>query len=192
LEPQLNIAVADDEVDMRDFYKRMLAFLGHRVIIAASNGRELVEHCHRQRPDLIITDITMPEMNGDEAVTEICREEPLPVIVVTAHHDSGHLARSGSEYFTAYLIKPIGRKDLEATIGPTMRRFDYFRRIRTEAIDGLQAAADRREFELAAALLMRTAGIDEHDAFDRLHSMAVEGNRRLVEASRSLLNGAAQ
>jgi len=176
---------------MRDFYMRMLAFLGHRVIVAASNGRELVEHCRRQRPDLIITDITMPEMNGDDAVAEICRDESLPVIVVSARH-TAHLARSGSEHVTAYLIKPIGRKDLKATIGPTMRRFGYFRRIRTEAVDGLQAVADRQIFGQAAALLMRTAGIDEHDAFDRLHLSAVDGNRRLVEASQSVLDGAAQ
>jgi AmiR/NasT family two-component response regulator len=186
----LNIAVADDEVDMRDFYERILGLLGHRVVVAAGSGRELVDYCLRCRPDLIITDITMPEMNGDEAVEAICRDEPLPVIVVTAHHDSGRLTGAKSRHITAYLIKPIGRRDLEATIGPTMRRFDCFRRLRLEARDGLQADADQRDFERAARLLMRTSGLDQHAAYERLYSMAVEGERRLAEASRWVLDTA--
>ena len=48
----LRIAVADDELDMRDFFERMLKRLGHQVVSVAENGRELVKHCRELRPDL--------------------------------------------------------------------------------------------------------------------------------------------
>jgi YesN/AraC family two-component response regulator len=57
-----------------------LSLLGHRVVVAARDGREMVELCRNSRPDLIITDITMPEMDGIDAVHEISRGEPIPII----------------------------------------------------------------------------------------------------------------
>ena len=44
--PGLRIVVADDEADMRDYFKQVLPELGHEVVGAATNGRELVERCH--------------------------------------------------------------------------------------------------------------------------------------------------
>jgi response regulator NasT len=182
----LAIAVADDEVDMRDFYRRILVFLGHRVVAIATSGRELVDQCRQQRPELIITDITMPEMNGDEAVREICRHEPLPVILVSARHDVALVARSANDYVMAYLVKPVGRKDLDATITRSVRRFDGFRRIRLEASNPVQAADDREYLERAAATLMRREAIDEGEAYVRLDAMATERNQRLAEAARAV------
>ena len=60
----LRISVADDEPDMREYYQRMLTHLGHHVVSCSTNGRELVDECLRQLPDLVITDIKMPEMDG--------------------------------------------------------------------------------------------------------------------------------
>src|SRR5262245_57432382 len=78
---KLRIAVADDEQDMRDFLERMLPLMGHEVVCVAETGRELVQHCRRLKPDLIITDIKMPDTDGIEAATEICNEQPVPVIL---------------------------------------------------------------------------------------------------------------
>ena len=74
----LRIAVADDEQDMRDFFERMLPLCGHQVVAVAETGRELVEHCRSLRPDLVITDIKMPDMDGIDAATAICQERPCP------------------------------------------------------------------------------------------------------------------
>ena len=63
----LRIAVADDEADMRDWFERILPTLGHQVVSVAENGRELVEHCRTLNPDLAITDVKMPEMDGIDA-----------------------------------------------------------------------------------------------------------------------------
>src|SRR5260221_8306371 len=60
----LRIAVADDEADMRDYFQVLLPRLGHSVVAVAQNGRELVEKCRAAEPDLVITDIKMPEIDG--------------------------------------------------------------------------------------------------------------------------------
>ena len=67
----LRIAVADDEPGMRDYYQEILPLLGHQVACVAQTGRELVERCRDARPDLVITDIKMPDMDGIDAVVEL-------------------------------------------------------------------------------------------------------------------------
>ena len=124
----LSIAVADDEPRMRDYYCSTLPLLGHRVVVVARDGCEMVEGCRNTRPDLIITDIKMPDMDGIDAVREICRGEPIPIILVSAYHDAELLDRAGREHILAYLVKPIKQADLEAAISIAMQRFEEFRR----------------------------------------------------------------
>src|SRR5271157_1912158 len=103
----LSIAVADDEPRMRDYYCSTLQLMGHRVVVVARDGCEMVEGCRNTRPDLIITDIKMPDMDGIDAVREICRGEPIPIILVSAYHDADLLDRARREHILAYLVKPI-------------------------------------------------------------------------------------
>src|SRR5947209_3622146 len=104
---QLRIAVADDEPDMRDYFARILPLLGHRVVVAASNGEELVAGCRASRPDLVISDIKMPDMDGIEAATRLYPELPVPVILVSAYHDTDLIRRAEADHIMAYLVKPI-------------------------------------------------------------------------------------
>src|SRR5688572_19458606 len=112
----LRIAVADDEADMRDFFEKVLPRCGHQVIAVAENGAQLVEHCRQLQPDLVITDIKMPEMDGIEASRQICQERPVPVILVSAYHDPVLIERAAGDHVLAYLVKPIGVADLQPAI----------------------------------------------------------------------------
>lgn len=112
----LRIIVADDEPDVREFFSRILARIGHEVVASASNGRELVELSELHRPDLVIADVRMPEMDGDVAIHEICRVRPTPFIIVSAYSKSIVLENSMASVVSSYLAKPVKREDLEAAI----------------------------------------------------------------------------
>ncbi len=184
---KLRIAVADDELDMRDFLERVLPHIGHEVVSVAETGRQLVEHCRQLRPDLVITDIKMPEMDGIQASIEICREYPTPVILISAFHDSELIERAEMDHVMAYLVKPIGRADLEPAIAVAMRRFVQLEALRAEAADLRQALADRKVIEQAKGVLMRVVGIDEKDAFVRIQHLASTQNRKLIDAAQMIL-----
>ena len=183
----LRIAVADDEPDMRDYFARILPLLGHEVVVVARNGRELVERCYGARPELLIVDIKMPELDGIEAAAEICRGEPLPVILVSAHHEPELLERAADPHIMAYLVKPIKQADLEPAIVVAMRRFAQFQALRQENSDLRQALEERKVVERAKGILMKRAGLDEQQAFRRLQKMASESNRKLAEIAESIL-----
>ena len=177
----LRIAVADDEPDMREYFQKILPVLGHVVVSAAGTGKELVQHCRQHQPDLVITDIKMPDMDGIDAAVELYRQNPIPVILVSAYHDSKLIERAESDHILAYLVKPIKQADLEPAIGLAMRRFAQFQALRKEATDLRQALADRKIIERAKGVLMKRAGLDEQTAFRRLQKLASEKNRKLVD-----------
>lgn len=112
----LRIAVADDEPVVRDYFRRILPLLGHEVVAAASNGRELVENCREHRPDLIIADVRMPDMDGDEAIHSIFLDRPTPFILVSAYSKPANITDELAAVGWTYLTKPIKRDDLEEAI----------------------------------------------------------------------------
>jgi two-component system, response regulator PdtaR len=187
MKKSLRIAVADDEPDMQDYLRTILPGLGHAVISVARTGRELVEQCHASHPDLVITDIKMPDMDGIDAATEICRDTPVPVILVSAYHDHDLIQRAEMDHVMAYLVKPIKQADLEPAIAIAMRRFAEFQSLRAEATDLRQTLADRKIIERAKGVLMKKANLDEHDAFRRLQRLASDKNRKLVEIAHMIL-----
>jgi AmiR/NasT family two-component response regulator len=183
----LRIAVADDEPRMREFYKEMLPLLGHQVVAIAKSGSELIAECQAHHPDLVITDIKMPDRDGIEAAQEICRNEPVPVILVTAHDDPELLARAGDNNILAYLVKPVKKQDLQPAILIASSRFEEFQAMRKETSDLRQALRDRKVIERAKGILMKRTGLDEAAAFQRLQKMARDNNRKLVQVAEMIV-----
>jgi two-component system, response regulator PdtaR len=183
----LKIAVADDELDMRDYFQQILPVLGHQVVAVAETGRELVELCTATRPDLVITDIKMPDMDGIDAASQIYRQSPVPIILVSAYHDPEFIRRAEADHVMAYLVKPIKQADLEPAIGIAMRRFEQFQALRKETSDLKQALEDRKVIEKAKGIMMKKAGLDEHDAFRRLQKLASDKNRKLIDIAHMIL-----
>ena len=179
--PPLKILVADDEQDMRDWFQKILPLLGHRVIEAVATGRQLVAAARELRPDLIITDIKMPDMDGIAAAADLYRDYPVPVILVSAYHEPELIARAEADHIMAYLIKPIKQADLEPAIALAMRRFEQFQELQKESNDLRQALSDRKVIERAKGIIMKRVSLNEQEAFRRLQKLASEKNKKLID-----------
>ena len=183
----LRIVTADDEPRMRSYLCQSLERLEHQVVATASTGRELVEECRIHQPDLIISDIKMPDMDGIEAAAQIYRADTIPVILVSAFHDIELIERASKNHILAYLVKPVKDTDLAPAIAVAMRRFGEFHELRQQAADARQALDDRKVIERAKGILMKRTGLPEPDAFRRLQKLACSKSCKLVEIARSLV-----
>ena len=112
----LRIAVADDEADIREYLEKMLPRMGHQVVAVAENGRDLVELCRSQPPDLIISDLRMPELDGDEAVRQLSGEQTIPFIAISAFSKPNSFGAHLTPGRWKYLHKPVKRSDLDEAI----------------------------------------------------------------------------
>jgi response regulator NasT len=185
--PALRIVIADDEPDMRDYFRKILPRLGHTVAAAAEDGEQLVDFCRSYQPDLVITDIKMPHMDGIEAAMKIYEELPIPVILVSAYSDTRLIERAEVDPIMAYLVKPVKQTDLEPAIRLAMHRFEQFEALRREASDVRQALEDRKVIERAKGILMKELSLSEAEAFRRLQKTASAKNLKLIEVAQMAL-----
>jgi response regulator NasT len=185
--PPLRIAVADDFDEDRYTLVRHLSAAGH-LATAARTGEELVELCRASAPELVITDVKMPDMDGIEAAEAINRERPVPIILVSAYHEQDLFRRAGLDgHVMAYLVKPAGLAQLKVTIHLALLRFGHFQALAKEADSLRQALEDRKLVERAKGAVMKRLGVGEEEAFRRLRGFARSRNRRLAEVARDVL-----
>lgn len=183
----LRIAVADDERDMRQFFQELLPHMGHQVIAVAESGRQLAEFCRTVHPDVVITDIKMPDMDGIDAAALVNRDREIPVVLVSGHTEGELLARSGAEYIMSYLVKPVKPADLQAAITLAVLRFEQYQRVRAEAAGLRQALEDRKVIEQAKGIAMRRLRIDETEAYHRMRKLSSQHNWKLVDLARRIM-----
>ncbi len=121
---KLRILVADDEEDLLALVKKRLEAAGYEIIISR-DGEELVELAHNKKPDLIITDVTMPKLNGYEAVNALktsLETASIPIIMLTARQDKDSEIKGIDVGADDYITKPFDKDKLLARIKMLLRR----------------------------------------------------------------------
>jgi two-component system sensor histidine kinase/response regulator len=115
---QLHILLAEDNPVNQEVAATMLRKRGHHVDVVG-NGREAVEQAARERYDVVLMDVQMPEMDGYEATRAIRATESgreLPIVALTAHALPDERERSLSEGLSGYLSKPFRAWELFAAV----------------------------------------------------------------------------
>ena len=105
----LTILLVEDGDDTRYFMRLELESLGYRVI-EAEDGYKAVDLALGEHPDIILMDLSLPGVDGLEATKRIRQDERMqsvPIIAVTAHHESTFRAGAKASGFDAYVTKPI-------------------------------------------------------------------------------------
>jgi DNA-binding response OmpR family regulator len=106
------ILLAEDDDGLRNIFKKIL-LLYVKEVYEASDGEEAYKLYLQRRPDIVITDIKMPKINGLEFIKKIReKERNTPIIVTSAYADQELLLESIKLYLVEYLIKPIKDEDL--------------------------------------------------------------------------------
>lgn len=111
------LLVEDNEMN-REMMVRRLQHEGHTVI-AATNGREAIELAEQENPELILMDISLPEMDGWETIRELKQRvetQHIPIITVTAHATQEDKAKSLEAGAAAFETKPFRMPRLAAKI----------------------------------------------------------------------------
>ena len=113
----VRILIADDHALFRDGLRSLLASQGHEVVAEARNGREAIELVREKMPDLVLMDISMPEMDGITATRTLTAEVPgVKVIVLTASEDDATLFEAIKSGAQGYLLKNLEADDFFALL----------------------------------------------------------------------------
>lgn len=115
------ILVVDDERQITRMLRASLQSNGYEVL-TANNGIEGFNHFHAQHPDLVISDLAMPEMNGIELTQAIRRIAQTPIIVLSVRNTDAMKVKALDEGADDYLTKPFSIPELLARVRAQLRR----------------------------------------------------------------------
>lgn len=190
------ILVVDDEERLRTLVKGYLTQEGFMVVTAA-NGQEALYVSRHEKPDLIILDLMMPEVDGYAFLKAHSREASTPVIILTARVDDTDKVLGLELGADDYVTKPFNLRELTARVRAVLRRTGQVApdpeivRVSGVTLDRASrrvTVGDRRvdltpsEFDLLAAL-MGTPGrvFTRAELLDRVQGMAYEGYERTID-----------
>ena len=104
----MRILIADDHALFRDGLRSLLRSEGHEIVAEAKNGREAVQLAHKHKPDVVLMDLSMPEMDGLTATRTIVAEMPdVKVIILTASDEDMNLFEAIRGGAQGYLMKNL-------------------------------------------------------------------------------------
>jgi len=134
----LKILLADDHSLMRRGLRSILeAQPGWQVCAEAHTGREAVALAMQLRPDVVVLDVCMPELNGIEATRQIRKASPRTEVLILSVHESDHLVREVIEAGArGYLLKSDSDRELVAAIDSLARHKPFFTGRATEMLLG--------------------------------------------------------
>lgn len=123
----IRLLLADDHRLMRAGLRALLHSLEHvQVVAEAGNGYEALQLAEQHRPDIVIMDIGMEELNGLEATARMAKLTPAPrVIVLSMHANEEYVRRALQAGAVAYLLKGAEPAELEFAIQAVMRGETY-------------------------------------------------------------------
>jgi len=181
------VIIADDESVIRMDLREMLTNLGYLVIGEVGDGRSAVNLARELKPDVVIMDIKMPDMDGIDAARVLTEERISPVLLLTAYSQQELIERAKDAGVVGYIVKPFREFDLAPAIEVAVARFAEFRALEEEVGDLKLALETRKLVDRAKGILMDSQGMTEAEAFRKIQKMSMNIRKPMKEVAEAII-----
>jgi len=181
------IIIADDEALIRQDLREMLTNLGYLVVGDVGDGRSAVNQARELKPDLLIMDIRMPDMDGIEAARILTEEGIAPVLLLSAYSQRDLVERAASAGVSGYVIKPFDESNLLPAIEVVLARFNEYQEISKEAARLEERLETRVVVDRAKGILMDHRGMSEQEAFRNIQRISMNSRKSMREVADAII-----
>jgi two-component system, response regulator PdtaR len=181
------ILLAEDEVISRMDLREMLEHLGYSVIGEAGDGVAAVNLARTLKPDLVLMDIKMPELDGISAAQTLSQERVTPVLLLTAYADREFVDRAVDAGVMGYLVKPFAEAQLKPAIEVALERWRELRQMQHELTSTQETLETRKLVERAKGVLMDSQNLKEAEAFRRIQRLSMNSRKSMREVAEAIL-----
>ena len=181
------ILLAEDDERLGSSLVEALSQEGYQVLGPARTGKEAVELSLLHRPDLIIMDIRMPEMDGLEAARLINEAHFTPIILLTAYTNPSFLERARKAKVLGYLLKPTTVEELISAIEVALNIGAQINHLEVELENLREELETRKLVERAKGFLMDAYGMKEGEAMRFLQQEASKRRVKLKVVAKAIV-----
>ena len=183
-----NIIIAEDEHLVAEGIAAAVRDLSYEVTGLFGTGDKAIEFCRKSPPDLALVDIRMPGMTGLETAEMMYHELGIPAVIVSAYSDPEYTTTSANIGVFGYLLKPVTRDSLRATLAIAWGQ--YLSRLSSQSeIERLnKRIEDRKHIEKAKWILVDHLGLTEEQAMRKLQKQARDNRKKLIEIAQGILD----
>jgi response regulator NasT len=181
------VIIADDESVIRADLREMLANLNYLVVGEAGDGASAVSLARELKPDVVIMDIKMPDLDGIEAARILTQEKIAPVLLLTAYTQRELVDRAKEAGVVGYLVKPFREQEVVPAIEIALTRFAEFRELEKQVGDLTEALETRKLVDRAKGILMDTQGLTEAEAFRKIQKMSMNNRKPMKEIAGAII-----
>lgn len=181
------VVVAEDESLIRMDIVETLRDKGFDVVGEAGDGNKAVELAFALKPDLMVMDIKMPDLDGLSAAEKIT-ELKIPVVLLTAFSQQELVTRAAEVGAMAFLVKPFSPQDLLPAIEIALSRHAQLVALETEIQDLGERLETRKLVERAKAVLSEKMKLTEPEAFRWIQKASMDRRLSMADVSRTVLD----
>lgn len=181
------VIIADDESVIRADLREMLTNLNYLVVGEAGDGLSAVNMARQLKPNVVIMDIKMPDMDGIEAASILTKEKIAPVLLLTAYAQRDLVDRAKEAGVVGYLVKPFREQEIVPAIEIALARFDEFRELEKQVGDLNETLETRKLVDRAKGILMDTQGLTEQEAFRKIQKMSMNSRKPMKEIAEAIV-----
>jgi len=181
------IVVAEDESLIRMDIVETLRDQGFDVVGEAGDGLKAIELAKELKPDLIVMDIKMPDMDGLSSAEQIAQLR-IPVVFLTAFNQQELVTRASEVGAMAFLVKPFSPEDLLPAIEVALSRHQQLTQLESEVSDLTERLETRKLVERAKGVLGVQMGLSEPDAFRWIQKAAMDRRIGMVDVAKTILD----
>ena len=172
------VVVAEDESLIRLDIVEILRDNGFDVVGEAGDGETAVQLATELRPDLVVMDVRMPQLDGIKAAERLTRDHIAPVVLLTAFSQKELVEQATEAGALAYVVKPFTPADLLPAIEIALARYAQIVALETEVADMVERFETRKLVDRAKGLLNEKMGLSEPEAFRWIQKASMD--RRLT------------
>jgi AmiR/NasT family two-component response regulator len=184
---RIRVIIADDESVIRADLREMLTNLGYLVVGEVGDGQSAVNVARELKPDVVIMDIKMPDLDGIEAAKILTQEKISPVLLLTAYSQRDLIDRAKEAGVVGYLVKPFREQEIVPAIEIALERFKEFRELEKEVGNLRETLETRKVVDRAKGLLMDQQGLTEAEAFRKIQKMSMNTRKPMKEIAEAII-----
>jgi two-component system, response regulator PdtaR len=182
------VLIAEDNWLTPTVLRAELESHGYEVVGVARTGTEAVDMTRAERPDVVLMDIQMPEVDGIQATRSIMEDRPTCVVIVTGRSELSQVAEQSGAM--AYLVKPFLPDEILAVVGEATQRYEWFTQLVQECPDVYHAVQAWPRVQRAVRALSDRDRSSEKQAFEQLQQLAAERGTGLTGAADAVIGEA--